>query len=190
MPGRHVSAARERLDIERLRVVSVDPVADAPQPGQVPQVLCGGRWMRLRREVEKVAYRATSTAVEVVLRQASRGWMGASPLPEAAIQARHKWTYRASALTYLELLREARNRRSGGTPGRMWDRAERLSLVSAGRAGIRRSGALGSQRLGAPGSRPRAIRWRSRASGYDWQPGSRIAPISRVGRRRAGSLRS
>ena len=42
-------AARERFHIERLSVVSVDPVADASKPDQVPQALRGGRWMRLRR---------------------------------------------------------------------------------------------------------------------------------------------
>jgi hypothetical protein len=44
VPGRHVRASGERLDVERLRVLPVDPVADAPQQRQVAQVLCGGRW--------------------------------------------------------------------------------------------------------------------------------------------------
>ena len=43
MPGRHVRAAGERLDVQRLRVLPVDPVADAAQPGEVAQVLLGGR---------------------------------------------------------------------------------------------------------------------------------------------------
>src|SRR5262249_39008027 len=43
VPGRHVRAAGERLDVQRLRVLPVDPVADAPQPREVAQVLrCGG----------------------------------------------------------------------------------------------------------------------------------------------------
>ena len=36
-------AAGERLDVERLRVVPVDPVADAAQPREVPEVLCRRR---------------------------------------------------------------------------------------------------------------------------------------------------
>ncbi len=39
MPGRHVNAAGERLDVERLRVLPVDPVADAAQPGELAQAL-------------------------------------------------------------------------------------------------------------------------------------------------------
>jgi len=30
VPGRHVRAAGERLDVQRLRVLPVDPIADAP----------------------------------------------------------------------------------------------------------------------------------------------------------------
>ena len=32
VPGRHVRAAGERLDVQRVRVLTVDPVADAAQP--------------------------------------------------------------------------------------------------------------------------------------------------------------
>ena len=39
VPGRHVRAAGERLDVQRLRVLPVDPVADAAQPREVVQVL-------------------------------------------------------------------------------------------------------------------------------------------------------
>ena len=42
MPGRHVRAAGERLDVQRLRVLPVDPVADAAQPREVAQVLRRG----------------------------------------------------------------------------------------------------------------------------------------------------
>jgi hypothetical protein len=43
VPGRHVHAAGERLDVQRLRVLPVDPVANAAQPREVAQVLrCGG----------------------------------------------------------------------------------------------------------------------------------------------------
>src|SRR6266849_4637942 len=38
VPGRHVRAAGERLDVLRLRVLPVDPVADAAQPREVAQV--------------------------------------------------------------------------------------------------------------------------------------------------------
>jgi hypothetical protein len=43
MPGRHVRAAGERLDVQRLRVLPVDPVADTPEPREVAQLLrrCG-----------------------------------------------------------------------------------------------------------------------------------------------------
>jgi hypothetical protein len=34
-----VRAASERLDVQRLRVLPVDPVADAPHPREVAQVL-------------------------------------------------------------------------------------------------------------------------------------------------------
>src|SRR5215203_1292305 len=39
VPGRHVRAAGERLDVQRLGVLPVDPVADAAQPREVAQVL-------------------------------------------------------------------------------------------------------------------------------------------------------
>jgi hypothetical protein len=41
-PGRHVRAAGERLDVQRLRVLPVDPVADPAQPREVAQVLRRG----------------------------------------------------------------------------------------------------------------------------------------------------
>src|SRR4051794_26293155 len=43
VPRRHVRAAGERLDVQRLRVLAVDPVAYAAQPCEVLQVLicCG-----------------------------------------------------------------------------------------------------------------------------------------------------
>ena len=41
-PGRHVRAAGERLDVQRLRVLPVDPVANAAQPREVAQVLRRG----------------------------------------------------------------------------------------------------------------------------------------------------
>src|SRR5262245_31088212 len=37
MSGRHVFATGERLDVERLRVLPIDPVADPPQAGKVAQ---------------------------------------------------------------------------------------------------------------------------------------------------------
>ena len=39
MPGRRERAAGERLDVQRLRVLPVDPVADAAQPRQVALVV-------------------------------------------------------------------------------------------------------------------------------------------------------
>ena len=49
VPGRHVRAAGERLDVQRLRVLPVDPVANAAQPREVAQVLrCGGSAGHLR----------------------------------------------------------------------------------------------------------------------------------------------
>jgi len=39
VPGRHVRATGERLDIQRLRILPVDPVADPAQPRKVVQVL-------------------------------------------------------------------------------------------------------------------------------------------------------
>jgi hypothetical protein len=49
VPGRHVRIAGERLDIQRLGVLAVDPVADAAQPGKVAQVLLvGGSASHLR----------------------------------------------------------------------------------------------------------------------------------------------
>jgi len=39
VPGRHVRAAGERLDIQRLCILPIDPVADPAQPGKVAQVL-------------------------------------------------------------------------------------------------------------------------------------------------------
>jgi hypothetical protein len=40
--GRHVHAPGERLDVKRLRVLAVDPVANAAQPREVAQVLLRG----------------------------------------------------------------------------------------------------------------------------------------------------
>jgi hypothetical protein len=37
-----VRAASERLDVQRLRILPVDPVADAAQPREVAQVLVRG----------------------------------------------------------------------------------------------------------------------------------------------------
>jgi hypothetical protein len=42
MPGRHVRTPGERLDVQRLRILPVDPVADAAQPREVAQVLRRG----------------------------------------------------------------------------------------------------------------------------------------------------
>jgi hypothetical protein len=43
MPGRHVHAARKRLDVQRLCVLPIDPVPDAAQQNEVAQVLrCRG----------------------------------------------------------------------------------------------------------------------------------------------------
>src|SRR2546425_6792064 len=42
VPGRHVRAAGERLDVQRPRVLPVDPVADPAQPREVAQVLRRG----------------------------------------------------------------------------------------------------------------------------------------------------
>jgi hypothetical protein len=42
VPGRHVCAAGERLDVKRLCVLPVDPIADAAQPREVAQVLVRG----------------------------------------------------------------------------------------------------------------------------------------------------
>jgi hypothetical protein len=39
VPGRHVRAAGERLDVQRLRVLLVDPVADGVQPREIAQAL-------------------------------------------------------------------------------------------------------------------------------------------------------
>ncbi len=35
VPGRHVRAAGERLDVQRLRVLPVDPITNAAQPREV-----------------------------------------------------------------------------------------------------------------------------------------------------------
>jgi hypothetical protein len=43
VPGRHVRAPGERLDVQRLRVLPVDPVADLAQPCEVTQALSLGR---------------------------------------------------------------------------------------------------------------------------------------------------
>ncbi len=41
MPGRHVHAPSEGLDVERLRVLAIDPVAHATQEGEITQTLIG-----------------------------------------------------------------------------------------------------------------------------------------------------
>src|SRR5205807_8892525 len=56
VPGRHVRAAGERLDVQRLRVLSVDPVADAAQPREVAQVLRRGGSAGHLRIVPRRAY--------------------------------------------------------------------------------------------------------------------------------------
>src|SRR3954470_713328 len=43
VPGRHVRVAGERLDVERSRVLAVDPVADAAQAREVFEALGAGR---------------------------------------------------------------------------------------------------------------------------------------------------
>src|SRR5439155_9763459 len=49
VPGRHVRATGERLDVQWLRVLPVHPVADAAQPGEVAQaLLLGGAAGHLR----------------------------------------------------------------------------------------------------------------------------------------------
>jgi hypothetical protein len=48
VPSRHVRAAGERLDVQRLRVLPVDPIADAAQPREITQVLRRGRSARHR----------------------------------------------------------------------------------------------------------------------------------------------
>src|SRR5215207_752779 len=70
VPGRHVRAAGERLDVQRLRVLPVDPVANAAQPREVAQVLrCGGSAGHLRdhatshrSEVDRAGPAATQAA--------------------------------------------------------------------------------------------------------------------------------
>ena len=42
MPGQHVRAAGERLDIQRLGSLPVDPFANGAQPREVAQVLRRG----------------------------------------------------------------------------------------------------------------------------------------------------
>ena len=42
MPGRHMGAWGERLDVERLRVLPVDPVAHTAQHREIAQALLGG----------------------------------------------------------------------------------------------------------------------------------------------------
>jgi hypothetical protein len=42
VPGRHVRAAGERLDVQRTGVLAVDPVADAAQEREVAQPLRRG----------------------------------------------------------------------------------------------------------------------------------------------------
>jgi hypothetical protein len=44
MPRRHVHAAGERLDIQRLRVLPIDPVANAAKQREITQTLHIGRF--------------------------------------------------------------------------------------------------------------------------------------------------
>ncbi|MGH3898894.1 MAG: hypothetical protein ACRDTA_11725 [Pseudonocardiaceae bacterium] len=39
MPGRHMHATGERLDVQRLRVLPINPIANAQQPREVTQLL-------------------------------------------------------------------------------------------------------------------------------------------------------
>ena len=55
VPGRHVRAARERLDVQRLRVLPVHPVANATQPREVAQVLLGGGVVLVTCEIVPLA---------------------------------------------------------------------------------------------------------------------------------------
>jgi hypothetical protein len=65
MPGRHVRAAGERLDVQRLRVFPVDPVANAAQPRKVAQVLrFGGSACHLRDHT--TSHRGVLESVDVV----------------------------------------------------------------------------------------------------------------------------
>jgi hypothetical protein len=49
VPGRHIHAAGERLDVQWVDVLPVDPVANPAQPRKVAQVLrCGGSAANLR----------------------------------------------------------------------------------------------------------------------------------------------
>src|SRR5438132_973845 len=54
VPGRHVRAAGERLDVQRLRVLPVDPVPDAAQPREVAQALRRGGSAGHLRDLTKV----------------------------------------------------------------------------------------------------------------------------------------
>jgi hypothetical protein len=71
VPGRQVRAAGERLDVQRLRVLPVDPVADAAQPRTVTQVL-RRRWAagHLRGRATRAGGAAASAADVVALGQA------------------------------------------------------------------------------------------------------------------------
>src|SRR5207244_1478121 len=42
VPGRHMRAAGERVDVQRFRVLPVDPVADAAEQREIAQVVIGG----------------------------------------------------------------------------------------------------------------------------------------------------
>jgi hypothetical protein len=66
-----VRAAGERLDVQRLRVLPVDPVADAAQPRKVTQVL-RRRWTagHLRDRATRAGGAAASAADVVALGQA------------------------------------------------------------------------------------------------------------------------
>jgi hypothetical protein len=59
MPRRHVLAARQRLDVERARVLAIDPVAHAAQPDQlrqpVPFVVLSHKTILASASVSRVA---------------------------------------------------------------------------------------------------------------------------------------
>ena len=75
VPGRHVRAAGERLDVQRLRVLPVDPVADAAQPREVAQVLRRGgwRWSPARSCHRRSGTSPEPTAASVRRRRRPRG---------------------------------------------------------------------------------------------------------------------
>src|SRR5450755_567642 len=69
VPGRHVRAAGERLDVERLRILPIDPVANATQPRKITQVL---RLGRCARHARRLAQRARAAAIGTLMRSSNR----------------------------------------------------------------------------------------------------------------------